>query len=329
MLKDTSNDKYCEYGNFKRARYFHGMLMTERDFREEQNYHNEKRKMLNRMLHGWGVVCGLEIKPTNKPDTIIIRPGLALDYNGNEICVTEEYILNMSKISKLYPCIKEETSDCTEQEIVESGNKWYVIIKYEEKPSIPVAVYAPSGGCEEKACEYSRIREGYCFELKDEEEIKCCPEPSENNEKTCIDYEKKAEEPDKEYEQRIRTLFCEEFLIPCPGKCCDDKYVVLGSIELIPRCNSDSDAKFEPITQEMINNWDCRKYVMSFGLLQHWMTKLAAKLPFKSIVDYNRWAEGCIDPVEIIETYICPSSEIIEKEAKDKKEVLKKIKRKS
>lgn len=307
MLKDTSNDKNCAYGNFKRARYFHGMLMTERDFAEEQNYHNEKRKMLNKMLHGWGVVCGLEIKQNNTPgSTIIIKPGLAIDYNGNEICVSEEYKLNLDKISKLYQCVENEKNVCLPQKGEESENKWYVVIKYKENPSDPVAVYAPAGGCQEKACDYSRIREGYCFDLKGEDEIGCCPGSGEIIEKTCTDYERKKDETNEEYEQRIKTFY-EDFLVPCPGKCCDVKYVVLGSIIVRTKCNSVSDAKFEPITQEMINNWDCRKYVMTFGLIQHWMTTLAGKFNTKPLVDYNRWADGCIDPVEFFENYICPT----------------------
>ncbi len=64
MNTDTTK-KSCDYNSYKRTRYFHGMLLTERDFQEEQIYHQEKRRLLNRMLHGWGVVCGLGVKPTN------------------------------------------------------------------------------------------------------------------------------------------------------------------------------------------------------------------------------------------------------------------------
>ncbi len=322
MNEENLKNKHCMYNNFKRARYFHGMLMTERDFTEEQKYHNEKRKMLNRMLHGWGVVCGLEIKPT-KPasSTIIIRPGLVLDCNGNEICVTEEYPLKIDKIIKSDPSPKVQAAECAEPENGEEEQKWYITIRYEEKTSDPVAVYAPAGGCEEKACEYSRTREGYCFELRKEINPKCCPAPRrkpEDEDNPCRKYEK----IDPDYEKNVRELLCERFLMPCPGDCCDDKYVVLGSVIIKPKSNSD--AQFEPIESEKINNWDCRRYVMSFGLLQHWMTLLAPlKLPFEYIVDYARYAKGCEDPVEVFERYICPPPETPEQEAKVKKEALK------
>ena len=48
---------------------------------------------------------------------------------------------------------------------------YYIGIRYEEKPTNPVSVYLPSGSCEEKTCENSRYKEGFCIEVVD-----CCPE---------------------------------------------------------------------------------------------------------------------------------------------------------
>ena len=45
----------------KRVRYFDGMLLSTADFQAEQQYLREKRKMHNRCLHGFGVVCGLDV----------------------------------------------------------------------------------------------------------------------------------------------------------------------------------------------------------------------------------------------------------------------------
>ncbi len=44
---------------FERNRYFYGKLLTVRDFEVEQRYHSGKRALLNRLVHGAGVVCGL------------------------------------------------------------------------------------------------------------------------------------------------------------------------------------------------------------------------------------------------------------------------------
>lgn len=75
------------YTTFKRPRYFDGRLLTAKDLQAEQNYHREKRRLLNRALHGWGVVEGLEVAASG--DAITVSPGFALDPEGNEIVIPD------------------------------------------------------------------------------------------------------------------------------------------------------------------------------------------------------------------------------------------------
>lgn len=170
MSKDKSKDKHCDYSNFKRARYFHGMLMTDRDFREEQIYHNEKRKLLNRMLHGWGIVCGLGVKWKQGKNVIAIEPGVALDCHGNEIVVCDPYEVDLGPATCLgatrVPQKPLTAEECEELEKAKDQvNTFYIGIRYDEVPTDPVPVYAPGGGCEEKVCDYSRTREGFCADV--------------------------------------------------------------------------------------------------------------------------------------------------------------------
>lgn len=170
MGTDKSKDKHCDYNNFKRARYFHGMLLTDRDFREEQMYHNEKRKLLNKMLHGWGVVCGLDIQWEKGKSAITIKPGMALDCHGNEIVVCEPCGVDLASVickTGTVPAKKPMTSQECEKLGTQQSNTFYVGVRYKEVPTDPVPVYAPGGGCEEKVCEYSRIREGFCVKIFD------------------------------------------------------------------------------------------------------------------------------------------------------------------
>lgn len=53
-----------------RVNYFHGQMLGARDFRAEQAYLRAKLRLMNRCLHGHGVVCGLEVtpEPPPKPD---------------------------------------------------------------------------------------------------------------------------------------------------------------------------------------------------------------------------------------------------------------------
>lgn len=75
-----------------RPRYFDGRLLTADDFRAEQNYHREKLWLHNRMLHGYGIVSGLEVSAQENESGgahIVIAPGYALDGYGRELIVPE------------------------------------------------------------------------------------------------------------------------------------------------------------------------------------------------------------------------------------------------
>jgi hypothetical protein len=74
--------------DFERPHYFPGKLLTAEDFELEQRYHIEKRRLLNRMLHGVGIVSGLAVSG-GAGGTVTIDPGFALDPRGREILVCE------------------------------------------------------------------------------------------------------------------------------------------------------------------------------------------------------------------------------------------------
>ncbi|HWP92868.1 MAG TPA: hypothetical protein VNN20_11815 [Thermodesulfobacteriota bacterium] len=266
-----SEDKNCDYNNFKRARYFHGMLLTDRDFREEQVYHDEKRKLLNRMLHGWGVVCGLGIKETNpKSSKVIITPGMALDCHGNEILVCEDFELDLKKETCICPDTSKDKDPCADKDRDDKECKYYVAIKYNEVPTDPVPVYSPSAGCEDKVCEYSRTREGFCVKLLKtipchavtpknvlfEKVSDCSKEPSDKR----IDCVKNALEA-------FHHSFCEE-PYPCPACCCCDgeAYVVLGSIDL-----KKTNCRVTTVGQDMIDINDGRRYVITAMFWQYYL----------------------------------------------------------
>jgi len=71
-----------------RLRWFTGRFLTAHDLTHEQEYHVGRRRLHHRLLHGWGVVCGLEVRPDGRPgcgDVVVIAPGIALDCRGREI----------------------------------------------------------------------------------------------------------------------------------------------------------------------------------------------------------------------------------------------------
>src|SRR5258705_10631612 len=54
--------------SFDRLNYYYGQLLSAPHFLAEQAYFREKLKLHNRCLHGYGVVCGLEVTVESPPD---------------------------------------------------------------------------------------------------------------------------------------------------------------------------------------------------------------------------------------------------------------------
>src|SRR5437660_12424536 len=89
-------DDGCGEPATQRLRYFTGRHMTARDFRDEQSYHRTHRLLDNRMLHGWGVVCGLHVgqHPVEscRSDRVKVSCGFALDCCGRELVVPKDAV---------------------------------------------------------------------------------------------------------------------------------------------------------------------------------------------------------------------------------------------
>jgi hypothetical protein len=72
-----------------RNRYFYGKLLDVVHFELEQDYFNAKRWMLNRLVSGYGVICGLNVQIGPDNQSIVVTSGLAIDKCGREIMVCQ------------------------------------------------------------------------------------------------------------------------------------------------------------------------------------------------------------------------------------------------
>ncbi|MGC2302790.1 hypothetical protein [Candidatus Binatus sp.] len=82
----------CDIPAFCHNRYYRGKLLTERDFSDEQQYLRDRARLHTLALHGWGVVCGLKVRPHEYcPDLrLVVEEGFAIDCCGREIRVLED-----------------------------------------------------------------------------------------------------------------------------------------------------------------------------------------------------------------------------------------------
>lgn len=160
--KETKpKDVGCKGGlaAFERNRYFYGKLLTVRDFEAEQRFFIEKQRLINRLIHGAGVVCGLKVEKVGTTK-IKINPGVALDCCGREIVVSEEKELDITEdIEKLQLAATE---------------KAYVLLKYDWCGKEMVPNVSDVSSCEETCC-YSRIMESYKIEITKEMPEECLP----------------------------------------------------------------------------------------------------------------------------------------------------------
>ena len=154
---DKRRCEICDIPCFERNNYFYGKRMTARDFQDEQCYFNEKRWLINRMVHGWGVVCGLDVIPTEDNNKVEVTPGLAIDCCGREIlvCGDEEdrYVLLNPEEHECDLLLKEEEQQNGDQLIA-------ICLEYDEcKREI---VNLPSIACDEtEKHEFNRIRDSW------------------------------------------------------------------------------------------------------------------------------------------------------------------------
>jgi hypothetical protein len=95
---DNNKDCHDNCGEIanQRMRYFPGRYMSARDFTDEQTYFLSRRHLHNRILHGWGVVCGVHVYPhpaeTCRKDHVKVDCGIGLDCCGHELVVPKAVV---------------------------------------------------------------------------------------------------------------------------------------------------------------------------------------------------------------------------------------------
>jgi hypothetical protein len=241
----TISQTYATKGAaLERVRYFPRQLITADDMLAEQQHFRQKLRRHNRFLHGWGVVCGLNVtaapgvadpgKPPKWPWRVKVSPGYALSPHGDEIYVAEPVCLDLAT------CLNSQPDPCEAGEprtlVRPETGKLYVAVRYVECETRPQRVHPLGCDCEDVLCEYSRIRDDF--------EIGCLPEnpPEEGLPLIC------------------ELLGHESVSSPeCP-ECPDSSWVVLAVVTLPKEANT-------AIAEGDINN-SARRPLFSTTMLQ-------------------------------------------------------------
>jgi hypothetical protein len=142
---------------FVRNRYFYGKLMDVFHFEMEQRYFNQKRWLLNRLVTGYGVICGLNVELTQDGKNIRVTPGVAIDKAGREIVVP---VPSKPLAIPEAPPPSTQGTDQTQQRMCDEEGWAHIEICFHECDSDPEPVRA--GDCEAPdPCLPGSIRERY------------------------------------------------------------------------------------------------------------------------------------------------------------------------
>lgn len=266
-MKSGNNGGPHECNGLKRPRYFHGMLLDERDFKDEQAYHIKKRWLLNRMLYGCGVVCGLDLKRASGTG-VSIGPGMAFDCRGREIWVPEDYAVEIKDL-----LARDDFRDaCDDTDPPPLPETYYLCLSYLECESDPVSSHISDNACKTRGCENSRTQEGFkvglmkCPEGEIEQGllgrlITGRPRKSGNAYQQSASYDA-ADQADATLLDFLKEWCCDPVPCPCEDPC-ECQCVIVGRFVV--------DA--EGCIKELCAN-DCRKYVMTGHMLQYLFTSL-------------------------------------------------------
>ncbi len=175
-----------------RPRFFAGQLLTDEDLNRLDHYIVAKSRLHNRYLHGWGVVCGLEVLCHDCKNLVTVSSGYALGPCGEDIVVCAEETVDVCALIRkcreqerhwqCEPCPPyHEAEDC--EELTE---EWILSIRYDERATRGVtplrrseaACSCECGGSCECGCECGGSGSDSCG-CKETKGSSCKPKPPE------------------------------------------------------------------------------------------------------------------------------------------------------
>src|SRR5688500_6283212 len=82
----------------ERTRFFPRQLVTPDDLTQDQDYFREKLRRHNRLLHGWGVLCGACVRRGRGTCEAVIDPGVILGPFGDEIVIDRAVTIDVCRM---------------------------------------------------------------------------------------------------------------------------------------------------------------------------------------------------------------------------------------
>ncbi len=169
------DDADCGAG--ARNRYFVGKRLTPDALQVEQRYLNQRRHLINRAVHGHGVVVGFAVgampaaayEREATTGRLRIGPGLAFDEAGRELVLTD--IVDLAFASVLLLDADGRVVDHVDPS---KGARWLLSVHYAEQDRGPVTT---TDACRCETREWEQVCETVRFSLQQVDPKRCCAEP--------------------------------------------------------------------------------------------------------------------------------------------------------
>jgi hypothetical protein len=146
---------------FVRMRYFYGQRLGVMELSDQAAYHAGKHAFHNAALHGVGVLCGLTaeryvFQPTTTTTVVRVIRGAALDACGREVIVGADQCVDV-----LAWYAKNRGRSEVSAWAAGSDRSLIVAVRYRDCPSDPAPAPRDPCSCDQGACEFGRVREGF------------------------------------------------------------------------------------------------------------------------------------------------------------------------
>jgi len=166
-----------------RPRFFAGQLLTEEDLNRLDRYIVEKNKLHNRYLHGWGVVCGLEVLCHPCKGQVTVKSGYAISPCGEDIVVCADDVIDVCALIKKCRDKERREYECLPPTSHPNGcedakETWVLAIRYDEKPTRGITALPSSseaGCCSRCNCGGSSACGCRCHERNNGKTNNGCP----------------------------------------------------------------------------------------------------------------------------------------------------------
>jgi hypothetical protein len=174
---EAAHDAGCGLPLSERNRYFDGKFMSARDFRADPDYLLDRHRLHQRLLHGWGVVCGLRVRPHPRkecrPRWVVVTSGIAIDCCGRELVLAKDTPFELP--------------------LPASGDRWpeplFVCLAYGEEAAEHQPVLYHEGHCDPSRKEANRVKETATIVVRrgDDFEPDCWVQPGGGKGAKCVD----------------------------------------------------------------------------------------------------------------------------------------------